>query len=31
MRELQGAVLAQLQSNEQEQHQQGRGYVFIIR
>ena len=31
MRELQGAVLAQSQSNEQEQHQQGRGYVFIIR
>src|SRR5436309_15753002 len=31
MRELQGAALAQLQSNEQEQHKQGRGYVFIIR
>ena len=31
MRDLQGAVLAQLQSNEQEQHQQGRGYVLITR
>jgi hypothetical protein len=31
MRDLQGAALAQLQSNEQEQHQQGRGYVLITR
>jgi hypothetical protein len=31
MRDLQGAAVAQLQSNEQEQHQQGRGYVLIIR
>jgi 4-amino-4-deoxy-L-arabinose transferase-like glycosyltransferase len=31
MRDLQGAAVAQLQSNKQEQHQQGRGYVLIIR
>ena len=31
MRDLQGAALAQLQSNEREQHQQGRGYVLITR
>jgi 4-amino-4-deoxy-L-arabinose transferase-like glycosyltransferase len=31
MRDLQGAALAPLQSNEQEQHQQGRGYVLITR
>ena len=31
MRDLQGAVLSQLQSNEQEQHDQGRGYVLITR
>ena len=31
MRELQGAALSQLQANEQEQHQQGRGYVLITR
>ena len=31
MRDLQGAALAQLQSNEGEQHEQGRGYVLITR
>jgi 4-amino-4-deoxy-L-arabinose transferase-like glycosyltransferase len=31
MRDLQGAALSQLQSNEKEQHQQGRGYVLITR
>ena len=31
MRDLQGADLSQLQSNEPEQHQQGRGYVLISR
>ena len=31
MRDLQRAALSQLQSNEQEQHQQGRGYVLITR
>ena len=31
IRDLQGAALSQLQSNEREQHQQGRGYVLIIR
>jgi len=31
MRDLQGAALSQLQSNEQEQHDQGRGYVLITR
>jgi 4-amino-4-deoxy-L-arabinose transferase-like glycosyltransferase len=31
MRDLQGAALSQLQSNEREQNQQGRGYVVIIR
>ena len=31
MRDLQGAALSQLQSNEREQNQQGRGYVLIIR
>ena len=31
MRDLQGAAVSQLQSNEQEQQQQGRGYVLIIR
>ena len=31
MRDLQGAALAQLQSNEREQHDQGRGYVLITR
>ena len=31
MRDLKGAALAQLQSNEREQHQQGRGYVLITR
>ena len=31
MRDLQGAALSQLQSNEREQHQQGRGYVLITR
>jgi len=29
MRDLQGAALSQLQSNEGEQHQQGTGYVLI--
>ncbi len=31
MRDLQGAALAQLRSNEREQRQQGRGYVLITR
>ena len=31
MRDLQGAALAQLRSNEREQHQQRRGYVLITR
>ncbi len=31
MRELQGAALSQLQSNEREQKHQGRGYVLITR
>ena len=31
MRDLQRAALSELQSNEQEQHEQGRGYVLIIR
>jgi 4-amino-4-deoxy-L-arabinose transferase-like glycosyltransferase len=31
MRDLQGATLSQLQSNEREQHHQGRGYVLITR
>ena len=31
MRDLKGAALSQLQSNEQEQHQQGRAYVLITR
>ena len=31
MRDLQGAALSQLQSNEREQNQQGRGYVLITR
>jgi 4-amino-4-deoxy-L-arabinose transferase-like glycosyltransferase len=31
MRDLQGAALAQLQSNVREQHQQRRGYVLITR
>jgi hypothetical protein len=31
MRDLQGAALPQSQSNEREQHQQGRGYVLISR
>ena len=31
MRDLQGAALSQSQSNEREQHQQGRGYVLITR
>ena len=31
MRDLQGAALSQLQSNEREQHDQGRGYVLITR
>jgi len=31
MRDLQGGALSQLQSNEQEQHHQGRGYVLITR
>ena len=31
IRDLQGAALSQLQSNEREQHQQGRGYVLITR
>jgi hypothetical protein len=31
MSDLRDAALAQLQSNEQEQHQQGRGYVLITR
>ncbi len=31
MRDLQGAALSQLQSNEQQQHQKGRGYVLITR
>jgi hypothetical protein len=31
MRDLQGAVLLQLQSNEREQREQGRGYVLITR
>jgi hypothetical protein len=31
MRDLQGAALAQLQSNEREQSPQGRGYVLITR
>jgi 4-amino-4-deoxy-L-arabinose transferase-like glycosyltransferase len=31
MRGLQGAGLSQLQSNEREQHHQGRGYVLITR
>jgi 4-amino-4-deoxy-L-arabinose transferase-like glycosyltransferase len=31
MRDLQGAALSQLQSNEREQNQQARGYVLIIR
>jgi hypothetical protein len=29
MRDLQGAALPQLQSNEREQYQQGRGYILI--
>jgi len=31
MHDLQGAAVSQLQSNEQEQHQQSRGYVLITR
>ena len=31
MRDLQGAALSQLQTNEREQHHQGRGYVLITR
>ena len=31
MRDFQGAALSQLQSNEREQNEQGRGYVLIIR
>ena len=31
MRDLQGAALSQLQSNERKQHHQGRGYVLITR
>jgi hypothetical protein len=31
MRDLTGAALSQLQSNEREQHHQGRGYVLITR
>jgi 4-amino-4-deoxy-L-arabinose transferase-like glycosyltransferase len=31
MRDLQGAALSELQSNEREQNQQGGGYVLIIR
>ena len=31
MRDLQGAALSQLQSNEREQNHQGRGYVLITR
>jgi 4-amino-4-deoxy-L-arabinose transferase-like glycosyltransferase len=31
MRDLQGAALSQLQSNEREQRHQGRGYVLITR
>jgi 4-amino-4-deoxy-L-arabinose transferase-like glycosyltransferase len=31
MRDLQNAALSQLQSNEREHHQQGRGYVLIAR
>ena len=31
MRDLKGAALSQLQSNEREQHDQGRGYVLITR
>jgi 4-amino-4-deoxy-L-arabinose transferase-like glycosyltransferase len=31
MRDLQGAALSQLQSNEREQNDQGRGYVLITR
>src|SRR6266699_990 len=31
MRDLQGVALSQLQSNEREQHDQGRGYVLITR
>jgi hypothetical protein len=31
MRELKGDAVAQLQPNEREQHQQGRGYVVITR
>jgi 4-amino-4-deoxy-L-arabinose transferase-like glycosyltransferase len=31
MRDLQGAGLSHLQSNEREQHRQGRGYVLITR
>ena len=31
MRDLQGAALSRLQSNEREQHKQGRGYVLIAR
>ena len=31
MRDLQGAVLPQLESNEREQREQGRGYVLITR
>jgi 4-amino-4-deoxy-L-arabinose transferase-like glycosyltransferase len=31
MRDLQGAALSQLRSNEREQHHQGRGYVLITR
>jgi hypothetical protein len=31
MRDLKGAALSQLQSNEREQHDQDRGYVLITR
>jgi hypothetical protein len=31
MRDLQGAALSQAQSNERDQHHQGRGYVLITR
>src|SRR6478752_4017917 len=31
MRDLQGAALPQSQTNEREQHQQGRGYILITR
>jgi hypothetical protein len=31
MRDLRGAALSQLQSNEREPHDQGRGYVLITR